>query len=85
MCWTRSRDRVQRWRPANAVGYASIGVEADETFVKLATHSIAALEAIKLVDPADPKLGNAGPVKRRGFRPKLPARIAPEVAGLNLG
>lgn len=69
---------------ANAVGYASIGVEADEAFTRVAMHAVAALEAIQLVNPVSPKLGDAGPVKRRGPRSKLPARVLSEVGHHNL-
>jgi site-specific DNA-methyltransferase (adenine-specific) len=50
---------------ANAVGYASIGVEADPAYVALARTAIPALGALALVDPAGAQLQDAGPVQRR--------------------
>jgi site-specific DNA-methyltransferase (adenine-specific) len=50
---------------ANAVGYASIGVEADPAYVALARTAVAALGALPLVDPAGAQLQDAGPVQRR--------------------
>jgi len=70
---------------ANAVGYASVGVEADSAFVTLATGAIASLGAIQLIDPASSQLGDAGPIKRRGSRSKFTARVSPEIGGLNFG
>lgn len=37
---------------ANAVGYPSIGIEADPKFVRMADHAIGVLSAIKTVEPA---------------------------------
>jgi site-specific DNA-methyltransferase (adenine-specific) len=50
---------------ANAVGYASIGVEADPAYVALARTAVPALGALALVDPAGAQLQDAGPVERR--------------------
>lgn len=70
---------------ANAVEYASVGIEADSAFIELAMGAIASLEAIQLIDPASPQLGNAGPIKRRGSRSKLSARVPPEIGGFDFG
>jgi site-specific DNA-methyltransferase (adenine-specific) len=53
---------------ANAVGYASIGVEADATYVALARGAVARLGALPLVDPSGAQLQDAGPVQRRRAR-----------------
>jgi DNA modification methylase len=54
---------------ANAVGYESIGVEADPAFIALARGAVARLGALRLVDPAGAQLQDAGPVQRRRARP----------------
>jgi site-specific DNA-methyltransferase (adenine-specific) len=53
---------------ANAVGYPSIGVEVDATYVALARRAVAALGALPFIDPAGAQLEDAGPVQRRRAR-----------------
>ena len=53
---------------ANAVGYASIGVELDEAYFSLARTAVPALGALAPVDPAGAQLEDAGPVQRRRAR-----------------
>jgi DNA modification methylase len=50
---------------ANAVGYASIGIELDEAYLRLARTAVPALGALPLIDPAGAQLQDAGPVQRR--------------------
>jgi DNA modification methylase len=50
---------------ANAVGYASIGIELDEAYLRLARTAVPALGALPLIDPAGAQLQDAGPVERR--------------------
>lgn len=53
---------------ANAVGYASIGVEADPKFVRVAATAIPALTSLRQIDPALPKAQDAFPVERSRAR-----------------
>jgi DNA modification methylase len=53
---------------ANAVGYASIGVELDEAYLRLARTAVRALGALPLVDPTGTQFQDAGPVQRRRAR-----------------
>ena len=63
---------------ANAVGHASIGVEADPRYVRLARRAIPALSEIA-VDPVGAELADAGAIERRRARAKLAARVAPKI------
>jgi DNA modification methylase len=63
---------------ANAVGHASIGVEADARYVKMAQRAIPRLSALA-VDPVGAQLTDTGAVERRGAGAKLAARVAAKV------
>jgi site-specific DNA-methyltransferase (adenine-specific) len=63
---------------ANALGHASIGVEADARYVRLAARAIPALSRVE-IDPVGAELADAGPVERRGARAKLPARVTAKI------
>lgn len=70
---------------ANAVGYGSIGIEADETFIGLAKRAIPALAALQFVDPSGPQLANPGTVQRGRSGTKLAPGVLSEVGRLDLG
>lgn len=63
---------------ANALGLASIGVEADARYVKLALRAIPRLSEVA-VDPVGAQLADARAVQRRGAGAKLAARVAAKV------
>ena len=63
---------------ANAVGHASIGIEADARYVRLAMRAIPALSQVA-VDPVGAQLADARPVERRGAGAKLAARVTAKV------
>ena len=63
---------------ANAVGHASIGIEADARYVKLAKRAIAALSEIA-VNPVGAEFADADPVERRRARAKLAPRVAAKI------
>jgi DNA modification methylase len=70
---------------ANAVGYRSIGIEADARYVELAAEAIAKLAALHLVDPIRPDLLETLAVHRRGARSQFPARVLAEVGRRDVG
>lgn len=71
---------------ANAVGYESIGIEADESFIGMAKRAIPALGAMQLVNPTAPQLKNPLAVQRRGASAKAATpSVRPEIVDLNLG
>jgi site-specific DNA-methyltransferase (adenine-specific) len=53
---------------ANAVGYQSLGVEFDKSYVAVAKKAIDKLSKLQLVDPVSPQLFDALPVERRSAR-----------------
>lgn len=69
---------------ANSVGYKSVGIEADETYVNLARSAIPALSAMKSVDPSGAQFKNAHPIQRSRSRPKLTPSVLTEIGDFNL-
>lgn len=61
---------------ANAVGYQSIGIEADENFIGMARHAIPALSAMRLTNPAVARLTNSLSARRRRASAKAAAPSA---------
>lgn len=71
---------------ANAVGYDSIGIEADTNFISMAKHAIPALSAMQFINPAIAQLKNASSVQSRRPRAKVAAPgIRSEIVDLDLG
>lgn len=70
---------------ANAVGYDSIGIEADTNFINIAKHAIPALGAMQLINPAIAQLKNASSMQGRRPRAKAAAPgVRTEFVDLNL-
>lgn len=63
---------------ANAMGLASIGIEADARYARLAARAVPKLSRIE-IEPVGPQLADAGAVERRGARAELAPRIAAKV------
>lgn len=64
---------------ANAIGYSSIGIESDPTYVAMAKDAIAKLASLQEVDPVLPKLVYAGGAKRGGAGAQRAARVVSKV------
>ncbi len=71
---------------ANAVGYQSIGVEADCRFVRLAETAIPKLAALSVqpVNPVGAELLNAMPIQSRRTSSKVTTWITPEVGDADM-
>jgi DNA modification methylase len=63
---------------ANALGHASIGIEIDARYVRLARRAIPALSALA-IDPVGAQLADSRPVERCRTGAKLAARVAAKI------
>lgn len=71
---------------ANAVGYESIGIEADENYIGMARRAIPALGAMQLINPAASQLKNSPAVQRRRSSAEAATpSVRSEVVDFNLG
>jgi DNA modification methylase len=64
---------------ANAVGYASIGLEMDPKYVEIAATAIRNLSSLQEIDPIRTELLDAGAAEGGGLRAERPARIIPKI------
>jgi DNA modification methylase len=69
----------------NAVGYASIGVEKDPVYAKVANEAIEPLSRLQLVDPVRPELFDSVAVQGRGSGAERSALIGSKVGGFDAG
>jgi len=70
---------------ANAVGYASIGVEVDPRFVDVARTAIAKLASLQQVNPVQSQLFDALPINGGRSRAEFTPFVSAEVGGRNMG
>jgi len=64
---------------ANAVGYASIGIELDRNYVAMATQAISALSSLQEINPVVPELADASTTERARSSTKAAAGIVTEI------
>jgi len=64
---------------ANALGHASIGIENDARYVRIAEKAVPRLASLAPVNPIAAELEDTRPVERRGARAKGAARVAAKV------